>query len=192
MSTALDLEVRDATPADAEAIVAILNPIIEARVFTAFDTPFSVEAERAYLERFPARGVWKVAAGGGRVLGFQVLEPFATYTRAFDHVGTLGTYVDLTRRRQGVARRLFAATLAAARAKGYEKIFTFVREDNAAALATYLAHGFQAIGTARRQAKIDGRYVDEILIEKWLGALEDAPAAASGISGAPVRATTMY
>jgi RimJ/RimL family protein N-acetyltransferase len=45
-----------------------------------------------------------------------------------------------------------------------------VRADNAAALATYRAHGFEVIGTARRHAKIDGRYIDEILIEKALGA----------------------
>lgn len=164
------LLIRDATAADAEAIVRILNPIIEARIYTVFDAPFSVEAERAYLLNFPRRGIWKVAvrASDDRLVGFQVLEPFATYTHAFDHVGTLGTYVDLELRRQGVATRLFDATFAAARGKGYEKLFTFVRADNPAALATYLRHGFETIGTARKHTRIDGRYVDEILIEKWL------------------------
>ena len=164
------VSIRDAVPSDAAALVGILNPIIEARVFTAFDTPFSVEAERDYILGFPARGIWKVATQGddNRVVGFQILEPFATYTRAFDHVGTLGTFVDLAHRRQGVAKVLFAATLDAARRKNYEKIFTFVRADNPAALQTYLAHGFAIIGTARNHAKIDGRYVDEILIERFL------------------------
>jgi L-amino acid N-acyltransferase YncA len=111
--------------------------------------------------------VWKVAQRpDGRVVGFQVLEPFGPYTKAFDHVGTLGTYVDLDHRRQGIARTLFAATFEAARQKSYEKIFTFVRADNSPALATYTAQGFQVVGTAHRQAKIDGRYIDEILIEK--------------------------
>jgi L-amino acid N-acyltransferase YncA len=162
--------VRDVVPADAEAIAGILNPIIEARVHTAFDERFSVEAERDYIVRFPSRGVWKVAvqASDGSVVGFQVLEPFGPYTRAFDHVGTLGTYVDLAQRRQGIARALFRATCEAARQKGYEKIFTFVRADNSAALATYQAHGFEIVGVARRHAKIDGRYIDEILIEKAL------------------------
>jgi L-amino acid N-acyltransferase YncA len=167
----MDLSIRDAVLADAEALINILNPIIEARVHTAFDTPFTVSAERNYIINFPERGVWKVAVrrSDNQLLGFQVLEPFATYTRAFDHVGTLGTYVDLAQRRRGVARALFAATFDAARQKGYEKIFTFIRADNPAALGTYLAHGFAVIGTARRHAKIDGRYVDEILIEKALG-----------------------
>jgi RimJ/RimL family protein N-acetyltransferase len=81
---------------------------------------------------------------------------------------TLGTYVDLEMRRQGVARSLFDATFDTAQQKGYEKIFTFVRADNPAALQTYLGQGFLVIGTARRHARIDGRYIDEILIEKSL------------------------
>jgi L-amino acid N-acyltransferase YncA len=96
------------------------------------------------------------------------MEPFATYTHAFDHVGVLGTYVDLEYRRQGIGRCLFGTTFEVARAKGYEKIFTFVRADNLAALATYLHHGFHIVGTARRQAKVKGKYVDELIIEKLL------------------------
>jgi len=166
----MKLSVRDAEPADAEALVRVLNPIIEARAYTAFDTPFTVEAERDYLLNFPRRGIWKVAIRSldHRLVGFQIMEPFATYTTAFDHVGTLGTYVDLELRRQGVARSLFKATFDAALRKGYEKVFTFVRADNPAALQTYLGQGFLVIGTARQHARIDGRYIDEILIEKRL------------------------
>lgn len=163
--------IRDVVPADAEAIAGILNSIIAARIHTAFDTPFSVEAERSYIVNFPPRGIWHVAVQppDNRILGFQVLEPFATYTSAFDHVGTLGTYVDLAERRRGVGSALFEATIDRARDKGFEKIFTFVRADNAAALATYLVHGFVIVGRAKDHARIDGRYIDEILIEKALG-----------------------
>jgi L-amino acid N-acyltransferase YncA len=165
----MDLTIRDVGPADAEGVVGVLNPIIAARHYTVFTEPFSVDAERQYIVNFPARGVWKVAMRrDGRLVGFQVLEPFGSYTPAFDHVGTLGTYVDLAHRRQGIASALFAATLDEARRKGYEKIFTFVRADNPAALATYRAHGFSVIGTAQRHAKIDGAYVDEVLIERIL------------------------
>jgi L-amino acid N-acyltransferase YncA len=166
----LDLLIREAQPDDAEAIVSIFNPIIEAGVYTAFDTPFTVETEREYILNFPQRGIFHVAERrqDRKVVGFQSMEPFATYTHAFDHVGVLGTYVDLACRRQGIARNLFGATFAAAIRKGYEKIFTFVRADNSPALSSYLNQGFQIIGTARRQAKIKGTYVDEIMIEKFL------------------------
>ncbi|HBI28865.1 MAG TPA: hypothetical protein DDY54_04435, partial [Deltaproteobacteria bacterium] len=49
-----------------------------------------------------------------------------------------------------------------------EKIFTFVRGDNDVALSTYLSQGFQVIGTAKKQAKVQGNYIDENLIEKFL------------------------
>jgi L-amino acid N-acyltransferase YncA len=166
----MHLEIRKARPDDAEAIVRILNPIIEAGAYTVFDTPFTAEAEREYLLKFPAQGVFLLAArqDDGQIVGFQSMEPFARYTRAFDHVGVLGTYVDLDCRRQGIATALFRATFAAAVSKGYEKIFTFVRADNPAALQTYLRQGFRTVGTALRQARIGGTYIDEIIIEKQL------------------------
>lgn len=161
---------RQARPDDAEAIVGILNPIIEAGVFTVFDTPFTAAAERAYLEAFPARGVFLVAVreSDGVLIGFQSMEPFAGYTRAFDHVGVLGTYVAEGCRRQGVATQLFKATFAAALERGYEKVFTYVRADNGAALRTYLRQGFRVVGTAERHARVGERYIDEIVIEKML------------------------
>jgi L-amino acid N-acyltransferase YncA len=164
------LGIREARPDDAEAIVRILNPIIAAGVYTAFDTPFTPEFEREYIQKFPTRGVFLVAVDqtDDRVVGFQSMEPFASYTRAFDHVGMLGTYVDLNCRRQGIATRLFQATFATAAQRGYEKVFTFVRADNPAALATYVSQGFRTVGTAYGQARIRGQYVDEVIIEKSL------------------------
>jgi L-amino acid N-acyltransferase YncA len=162
--------IREARPEDAAAIARILNRIIEARTFTVFDTLFSIEAERAYIEAFPERGVFLVAVRerDQQVVGFQSMEPFAGWTHAFDHVGVLGTYVDLDCRRQGIAKRLFPATFEAARRKGYRKIFTYIRADNPAALATYRHHGFTIVGTARGHARIDGQYVDEVVVERML------------------------
>ena len=57
----MELEIREATPDDAEGIVGILNPIIAAGVFTAFDTPFTPAAEREYIRNLPSRGVFVVA-----------------------------------------------------------------------------------------------------------------------------------
>jgi RimJ/RimL family protein N-acetyltransferase len=98
----------------------MLNPIIEARIYTAFAAPFTVDEER-----------------------------------------------------QGVATALFTATYRAARENGFEKLcfeklITHVRADNPVALATYARQGFAVVGTARRHAKIDGRYIDEVFIEKPL------------------------
>jgi L-amino acid N-acyltransferase YncA len=164
----VEITVRPASPDDAEGIAWVLNAIIAAGIYTALDTPVTVDEERAFIERFPARGIFHVAVAGDRVVGFQNVEPFASYTHAFDHVGVIGTYVDLAHRRRGIATRLFEATYAAARAKGYEKLFAFVRADNPNALLIYARQRFSVIGTARRHAKIDERYIDELMIERIL------------------------
>ncbi len=165
------IEIRDVRIEDAEEILAILNPIIAARCYTAMDTAFTVEEEREFIRTFPARGIFLVAFDTTlkRIVGFQDVSPFGSFTHAFDHVGVIGTYVDLGLRREGIATRLFTATFDAARRKSYEKFFTYVRADNEAGLRTYLCHGFRIVGTAERQAKIDGRYIDEVIIEKALG-----------------------
>ena len=166
----IDLEIRDATPDDAEGIVGVLNPIIATGAYTVLDAPFTAEAERELIRTCSPRGVFLVAVNraDGAIVGWQNMQPLVTYTHAFDHVGEMGTYVDLSRRRQGIAKRLFQASFARALGKGYEKIFTFVRGDNPTALQAYLHHGFQIVGTARRHAKVRGTYVDETMIEKFL------------------------
>src|SRR5262249_51383648 len=105
----MELTIRDAKPDDAAGIVAIFNPIIEARSFTLFDTPFSVEAEHSYIAGLTRRDIFHVAVRGTdqAIVGFQSMSPFATYTHAFDHVGVIGTYVDLGNRRQGIASSSF-------------------------------------------------------------------------------------
>ncbi len=162
--------VREARPDDAAGVAAVLNAIIEAGEPVAFDATLTEEAERLCIAAFPERGVFHVAArrDDGIIVGFQSMEPFAAYTHAFDHVGVIGTYVTNDCRRRGVASRLFAATFDAARARGFEKIFTYIRADNPAALATYARQGFEVVGTARRHAKAGGRYIDEVIVERFL------------------------
>jgi L-amino acid N-acyltransferase YncA len=154
---------------DAAGIADILNPIVEHGGITVLDSTFSTEQEAAFLRNFPERGIFAVAVGeGGRITGFQVSEPFASYTHAFDHVASIGTYVDLSLRGKGVGSAMCRHTFKKAAEKGYGKFFTYVLADNEQALRFYMKQGFTVVGTARRQARLGGRYHDEIVIEKML------------------------
>ena len=166
----MDLEIRPVRPEDAEGIIRILNPIIETGKYTVLDKTFTAEEEREFITAFPERGVFLVAQRrqDGRIVGLQSLEPFATYTRAFNHVAALGTFVDPSFWHCGIGESLSEISFKAARRKGYEKIFTYVRADNPASLAFHKKLGFRVIGTAQRQAKLGANYVDEIVIEKFL------------------------
>ena len=162
------IRIRPVRVEDAEGIIRVLNPLIQSGDHTVLDRLFTVEEERGFISCFPERGVFHVAERdpGGLIVGFQNVEPFATYTEAFAHVGVIGTYVDPSQHRQGIGRLLFESVRLAAREKGYEKFFAFVRADNAGALSFYKRIGFSIIGVAKRQAKIGGRYVDEVMIER--------------------------
>jgi L-amino acid N-acyltransferase YncA len=164
------LLIREARLDDAEAVVGILNPIIESGMYSALDTPLTVEAERDFIRNFPRRGLFHISENSQDegVVGLQTLEPYATYTHAFDHVAVIATYVKLGFRRRGVGTRLSEATFERARDKRYEKVFTFVRVDNREALEFYLKLGFHVVGTAQRQARIGDNYIDEVIIEKFL------------------------
>jgi len=166
----MSLTIREVAVEDAQGIIDVLNPIIIEARYTILDQTFTVDEEKAFIESFPERGVFSVAVieTTSQLLGFQNVEPFATYTKAFDHVGIIGTYVDANSRGQGVAKQLFDYTFKAAKAKGYEKLFAYVRADNERALAVYLKQGFEIIGTAKKHGKIGDQYFDEILIEKFL------------------------
>ncbi|MBV8215470.1 MAG: GNAT family N-acetyltransferase [Verrucomicrobia bacterium] len=164
------IRIRPVRIEDAEAIINLLNPLIEAGESTALDTVFTAEEERIFISEFPVRGVFHAAeqTEDGTIVGFQNVEPFATYTDGFAHVGVIGTYVERSGHRQGIGRLLFEATRLAAKDKGYEKFFAFVRADNVGALAFYKRIGFEVIGVAKRHAKIKGRYIDEVMIEREL------------------------
>lgn len=51
---------------------------------------------------------------------------------------------------------------------GYEKIFTDLRADNLDSLGYHLALGVTIVGAARRHARVAGRDIDVIFIERFL------------------------
>lgn len=169
-STTAVIRVRDVRSADAAALAHILNAIFKEGTFTVLDKRLTTDDQRRFIEEFPSRGVFHVAEliSSGEVVGMQNVEPFANYTGAFDHVGIIATYVDTPHRHSGVGVRMAETTFAAAREKGFEKLFSYVRADNSDALGFYRKIGFRVVGTAERQARIGDSYVDEVVIERQL------------------------
>lgn len=166
----MDIQIRNVEAEDAKGIINILNPMIETGIYTVFAKLLSEDEERDFILNFPKRGVFNIAFcdKSNNILGFQDIMPFETFTGAFNHVGVIATYVDIRYHRQGISKKLFEASFKKARDRGYEKLFTYVRADNQKGLSAYLFQGFKVIGTARKQAKLNGKYIDEIFIEKFL------------------------
>jgi ribosomal-protein-alanine N-acetyltransferase len=72
-------------------------------------------------------------------------------------------------RRQGAARALLAATLAAAASAGARNCFLEVAADNAAARALYLGFGFREVGRRPGYYRNSGGAADAVVMARALG-----------------------
>jgi dephospho-CoA kinase len=153
---------------DAAGVADVLNGVIGEGLYTALTGHWTPEAEQAFLRSLGPRSELFVAEVAGRIVGFQVIEPFVTYTSTMDHVAHLGTYVRAGLRRGGIGQKLAEATFQFAREHGYEKAVIYVLSDNEAGRAYYRSLGFEEKGVLTRQTRIGGVYHDEIFMESHL------------------------
>src|ERR1700678_4201372 len=118
------IQIRPVRVGDADGIVNVLNPLIETGESTALDTAFTAEEEGIFIRDFPVRGLFHVAeqTDGGVIVGFQNVEPFATYTAAFAHVGVIGTYVDPSEQPSGNRQASFRSNPMGSKRKRLRKI----------------------------------------------------------------------
>jgi L-amino acid N-acyltransferase YncA len=93
--------------------------------------------------------------------------PIST-SKVFRHVGEISTFVALDSQRQGVGQSLCQATFKAVKAQGFLKLRAIVRGDNPYAVSFYQSQGFKLIGVAEKHAWLYDKYVDEVLLEKFL------------------------
>ncbi len=157
--------IRRGTADDADGVRAVLNAVVAEESLTILEPVRTVAQERAFLRRLPGRAHLTVAQLGAVIVGFQIIEPAGRYTRALDHVASLGSYLVAAVRGHGIGRAMSQATFAAARRLGYRKLVINVRADNVAAQAFYMRLGFRPCGRLTAQAFVAGRYVDELIYE---------------------------
>jgi L-amino acid N-acyltransferase YncA len=165
--TSAPLRIRTATVADADQICRIYNEGIEDRVAT-LETEERAPAERAaWLEARGPRHPVLVAEGEGAVVGWASLNVFNA-RRAYEHVADLSLYVQREARGHGVGSRLLEALVARARELGYHKLVLAAFPWNEAGMRAYRRAGFREVGIYREQGRLDGRWVDTIVMEKIL------------------------
>lgn len=141
----MDLElrpIRPAKPTDAQDMTDVQNAIYRAGLRAS---PVDIAQVRdRYLDEDHAVAC-TVAVQNGRVVGFQSLKrawPGNPYD-VTEGWGIIGTHIHPDAGRTGLGRRLFARSLAAARAAGLQHIDATIGSDNEPALAYYAAMGFR-------------------------------------------------
>ena len=142
MSTA-DLHIRPATPADADAVWAIIGPTIRAGETYALPCDMTEAAALAYWlgedrETF-------VAEAGGEILGTYYIR--ANQAGGGAHVCNCGYMTAAAAAGRGVARAMCAHSLDHARGAGFRAMqFNFVISTNERAVRLWQALGFDIVG----------------------------------------------
>jgi L-amino acid N-acyltransferase YncA len=151
----MTMNVRPATPDDAEAMAAILNAVIAIGGTTAHQHPKSVEAVLwGYITK-PEMRSSVVAEADGNVIGWQSVE----FWRDALHIGT---FVAPGVQARGAGAAMFALTRNLLRPLGPGHIIATIRADNVPGLAYYARLGFRDIGHDPHWALEDGRVVGRI------------------------------
>lgn len=160
--------VRDAEPRDAAAIARIHNEGIEERVAT-LETELRTPEDRVrWLAGRAERHPVLVAVQGEEVVGWGALNQFNPRA-VYDFVADFSVYVTRERRGRGIGRLLLEALETRARSLGYHKMVLAAFPHNIAGARLYERAGFRHVGVYREQGKIDGKWVDVIIMEKILG-----------------------
>jgi L-amino acid N-acyltransferase YncA len=106
------------------------------------------------------------------VTGWASLNSFNP-RHAYDGVADLSVYVERGWRGRGVGRCLLERLVEIAGEIGYHKLVLAAFPFNASGLALYERLGFSRVGVYREQGRLDGRWVDVLVMERLL----EAPAA---------------
>ncbi|MDX6743724.1 GNAT family N-acetyltransferase [Actinocorallia sp. A-T 12471] len=162
------LVIRKARPAD-EAALADLDRRTWAPDNSAVPRP---AAGPHFFDRFHLPDHFLVAEltgpEGNRVVGFlrlvqPVLQQSAAHVRQIQGLG-----VDHAVRGRGVGAALLAEACAEARRQGARKITLRVLSSNTAARRLYERAGFHVEGVLREEFRVEGVYVDDILMARRL------------------------
>ena len=161
------MELRLATPDDAEAIRAIYNLEVTTSTATFDLVPRTLEQQRAWqAERSGARAVL-VAVADGEVCGFGSLSPWrdrpAYATTVEDSV-----YVHRGHQGQGVGKALLSELVTTATAHGFHACMARIVGGHEASIALHAACGFEVVGTEREVGRKMGKWLDVVLMERLL------------------------
>ena len=162
-----EVSTRPATPDDAAAICTIYNQGIEDRIATLETALRTSDERRQWMDARAARHPVVVAATGGQVVGWGSLNAFNPRP-AYDNVVDLSVYVERGWRSRGVGRALLQHLLPLARTLGYHKMVLATFPFNEAGVALYQKVGFRPVGVYREQGRLDGRWVDVLIMERLL------------------------
>ncbi len=164
-----DLTVRPARADDAAAIADIYNQGIEDRVATYETERRSAEDRRAWLRSIAGHYPAVVAEAEGQIVGWAGAGPYRTRD-CYRGIGEFSAYVRREWRGRHIGGLLLPALIAEAERLGLWKLLSRIFPFNEASRALCRKHGFREVGVYEKHGKLDGRWLDVVIVERVIPA----------------------
>lgn len=160
-------KIREARSADAGALALIYNQGIDDRVATFETVKRTQEERKKWLAGHDRKHPVIVAYTGKEVIGWASISLYSQ-RECYSGIGEFSVYVRRDRRGTGVGEKLLGSLIKRARKEGYWKLIGRVFIQNVASRGLTERFGFREIGLLEKHAKLDGRWIDVVELEKLI------------------------
>jgi phosphinothricin acetyltransferase len=152
-------KIRLAEDADAEAIRAIRNDVIEHSTAMWTTEQLSPGDARAWLAENLARRSAYVAESGGQVIGYANWAPWRPRD-GYRHTVEDSVYLTEGHQGRGLGAGLLRTLIAGAGDSGAHVMMACIESSNTRSVALHARLGFELVGTAREVGTKFGRWLD--------------------------------
>jgi len=169
-TTAPDITIRAATPADIPAIAEIYADAVR-RATATFETepPDVAEMTRRFERLTDGHFPYLAATRDGVLLGYAYAGPYHARP-AYRFTVEDSVYIAPHARRSGVGRRLLSELIVRCEQSGFRQMVAVIGDSaNAASIALHRSTGFQMAGSLGNVGYKFGRWLDAVLMQRALG-----------------------
>ncbi len=160
------VEIRRAETDDAPGIIDCFNDVMSEGIYLLGERYLGDEDFLGMRIRDEFNELFLVAIHNNNVIGVLTLTRESFQKNR--HVAFLGIAIRRGFRHQGIGRAMMEMSFEWAREMGIEKICLEVFSTNVNAIELYKKLGFEIEGIRKKQFKIEGNYVDDVLMAKFL------------------------
>ena len=151
--------IRDATEADAQALLAIYNHEVMTGTATLDLEPRTLEGQIEWIRRHQGATPVVVAVIDDEVVGFASLSQFkerAAYRTTVEN----SIYVAPGQQGKGIGNLLMTEILDRARSHGFHSVIARIAGDNPGSIAVHMRHGYELVGVEREVGRKFGQWLD--------------------------------
>jgi len=160
-----EFKTRLASSNDLESILHIYNQGIEDRIATLEEDKKEIEYMHEWFNNHKDRYTVIAAETDNEVIGWTSLNPYSNRC-AYAGVADLSIYIRRDYRGKGVGSLLLKEIESAAVKNDFNKIVLFTFPFNDLGQGLYRKCGYREVGIFKNQGKLDGQFVDVMIMEK--------------------------